>query len=416
MPVILDVANPDLTPFIQADDTVIWGQANAEPLPLSRALMTQRHLFGGRIRVFLGINASETCLPEHADHVDFVGYGASGTNRNLVRSGVFRVLPCHYSQLSTLLSTGTCRADVLFLQVSEPDEAGRYSFGLAHEYLVPLIESARVVIAEVNRQMPFIHGERMLTAQDFTAILPSDRPLLESRQGTSRPADKTIAGHIAGLVEDGSTLQLGIGAIADSVLAALSGHRDLGYHSGSMTDGVAALMEQGVINNARKTIDQGISTAGVLLGSRYLHDFADNNPAIRLRRSDYTHNGAVLAGIDKLVAINSAIEVDLTGQVNSEVAAGQYVGAVGGALDFIRGAQGAKGGLPIIALPSLAGEHSRIVARLSGPVTIPRSDAGLIVTEYGIADLRGLDLEQRRQKMLAISHPDYRDKLAAMAD
>ncbi len=206
---------------------------------------------------------------------------------------------------------------------------------------------------------------------------------------------------------------MGIGAIPDAVLGALRQHRDLGVHSGSLGDGVAQLMQAGVITNARKNRDRGVSIGGVLLGSRVIHEFAHDNPAIQLRSTAYTHDADVLASLNQLVAINSAVEVDLTGQVNSEVAAGSYVGAVGGALDFLRGAARSRGGLPIIALPTTAGASSRIVTRLTGPVTIPRSDAGLIVTEYGVADLRGKNLRQRVECLLKIAAPQHRSALEA---
>lgn len=410
MPQLLDAQNPDLGGLIRPGDTVLWGQANAEPLPLTRALMDQRARFE-RIRVMLGINHSDTCRPEHADHVDFLAYCGAGANRELVRAGVLDILPCHYSQLPGLMRSRALPIDVLLLQLSPPDEQGRLSLSLAHEYLLPALDSARVVIAEVNRQAPWVQGERYLTLDDLDAVLYSDRPPLESAVVEPRLADRLIAGHIAGLIEDGATLQLGIGAIPDAVLGALTDRRDLGIHSGSLGDGVAQLMQRGVVTNRLKPVDRGLTVGGVLLGSQALHAFAHRNPAISLRSTRYTHDPDVLASLERFVAINSAVEVDLTGQINSEVAGGRYIGAVGGALDFLRGAGRSRGGLPIVALPARAGTNDRIVARLGGPVTVPRSDAGLIVTEYGVADLRGLSLKQRVQRMLDIAHPDSRAQL-----
>jgi acyl-CoA hydrolase len=198
------------------------------------------------------------------------------------------------------------------------------------------------------------------------------------------------------------------------VLAALQGRRDLGVHSGAVGDGVMALMEAGVVTNAHKGRDPGATIAGVLMGSTRLHRYAHRNPALQMRGTDYTHDPDVLASMPRFVAINSAVEVDLSGQANAEVAAGCYVGAVGGAVDFVRGAQRSRGGVPIIALPATAataGAHSRIVATLSGPVSTPRCDAGVFVTEYGIADLRGLPLAARRRRMLDIAHPEHRARL-----
>ncbi|NML31673.1 acetyl-CoA hydrolase/transferase family protein [Paraburkholderia antibiotica] len=401
----------DLSTWIREGDTVLWGQANAEPLPLTRALMAQRERIG-RFRVMLGIASSDACRPEHADHVEFVSYGGSGTNRALANAGVLDVLPCHYSQLPALIRDGALRVDVLLLQVAGPDEAGRYSLSLAHEYLLPALESARVVVAEVNRQAPWVYGEQTLTLDRFDAVLLTDRPVLEQARGASTPCDEQIARHVAGRIEDGATLQMGIGAIPDAVLGSLSAHRDLGVHSGSIGDGVAELMNRGVISNARKTIDRGKTVAGVLIGSATLHRFAHRNPNLLMRSTDYIHHPDVLSRIDRFVAINSAIEVDLTGQVNAEVANGSYLGAVGGAGDFLRGAARSRGGVPIIALPSTSKARSRIVARLNGPVSTPRSDVGLIVTEFGVADLRGLNLKQRIRRMVDIAHPDFRDELA----
>lgn len=412
MPQLLHAESLNLAALIRPGDTVMWGQANAEPLPLTQALMAQRENIG-RFRVMLGISNSHTCRPEHSDCVEFMSYCGAGSNRELANAGVLEILPSHYSDLPALITSGAMRIDVVMVQVAPADAEGRYSLSIACEYLLPALEHARVIIAEVNQQAPWTYTERSLRAEDLHAIVYTDRAPMENPASRVRQSDQLIAGHIANLIEDGSTLQMGIGAIPDAVLHALGEHRDLGVHSGSLGDGVVSLMQNGVINNRRKTTDRGISIGGILMGSRRLHDFAAHNPAIQLRSTRYTHDAQVLSGIDRLVAINSAVEVDLTGQINSEVAAGSYIGAVGGALDFIRGAQRSRGGLPIIALPSTAGSQSRIVARLNGPVTIPRSDAGIIVTEFGVADLRGLTLKQRVLRMLDIVHPECRPELQA---
>lgn len=412
MPVILDPQSPALRDFIRPGDRIMWGQANAEPLPLTQALMAQRRQLGP-LHVMLGISNSMACRPEHADQVSFSAYCGAGANRDLANAGLLDILPCHYSEMAQRLADGRLRIDVLLLQLAPADSRGRYSLSLACEYLVPALAHARVVIAEVNRQAPRTCGPHQLTDADLHAVLFTDRPPLVNSPSRVRPADQRIAELIAEQVPDGATLQIGIGAIPDAVLGALSNHRDLGVHSGALGDRVARLMQEGVINNRRKARDAGISVGGILMGSQLLHDYAHDNPAIELRSSLYTHDAQVLASLDNLVALNSAVEVDLSGQVNSEVAGGSYLGAVGGALDFIRGAQRSRGGLPIIALPATAGPASRIVSRLSGPTTIPRSDAGLVVTEFGIADLRGLTLRQRVEAMLRIADPAHRGRLEA---
>ena len=306
-------------------------------------------------------------------------------------------------------------ADVVLLQVSPPDEQGRYSLGLAQEYLPAALEKARVVIAEVNPGIPWTHGGVHLRAGDFALCIDAEHPPLEQSRSAPGPAEQAIARHIAALVEDGATLQLGVGNLPEAVLAALHGHRDLGLHSGAVGDGIARLAEAGVLTNAKKSVDAGVGVGGILMGSERLRRWAHRNPQIALRGTEYTHDPEVLAASHKLAAINAAIEVDLTGQINAEVAAGCYVGAVGGAVDFLRGAARSKGGLPIVALPATAKGASRIVARLSGPVSTPRSDAGLIVTEHGVADLRGQPLSRRVRRLVDIAAPEHREDLERQA-
>ncbi|WP_261544024.1 acetyl-CoA hydrolase/transferase family protein [Burkholderia multivorans] len=392
----------------------MWGQSHAEPVTLMRALVAQRHSFK-RIRVFLGIGLADVLAPEHADAIDFLAYCGSGANRKLARANVLDILPAHYSQLPELVRSGALRIDVVMLQVSPPDEHGRYSLGLAREYLVEALKHARAIVAEVHPDVPWTYGGPFLRAADIDLLVTSDTPFPDASETTSGPVEQAIGQHVASLVEDGATLQTGIGAIPDAVMAALHDKRDLGVHTGSIGDGIAALCEAGVVTNARKTIDAGITVGGVIIGSARVRRFAHRNPALELRGTEYTHNPHVLRRIERFTAINSAVEVDLTGQVNAEVVGGTYVGAVGGVGDFLRAAQASRGGVPIVALPSTAGTHSRIVTKLSGPVTVPRSDACVIVTEYGIADLRGLSLAQRVPKMIAIAHPDHRERLAREA-
>lgn len=400
----------DFARWLRPGDTVLWGQANAEPRTLTGALIEQRHALA-RLRLVLGIDLSHTLKPEHADAFDFISYCGAGGNRALARAGLLDIMPCPYSQWPALLREGTLKVDVVLLQVSEPNEHGQYSLGLANDLLIAALDSARVVMAECHPDVPWTHGALTLTKDDFDLLVDGAHPPLENLPAPVSNVSQEIARHVAHLVDDGATLQLGLGSIPDAVLALLGDRRDLGLHSGVIGDGVVDLFERGVLNNARKSIDTGIGIAGVLMGSQRLYRFAHRNPRLQLRGSDYTHGANVLRSIDRFVAINSAIEVDLSGQINAEVAGGSYVGAVGGAPDFIRAAQISHGGASIIALPSTAGSHSRIVSRLSGPVTTPRCDAGFFVTEHGIADLRGLGLKARRQKMIDIAAPEHRDAL-----
>jgi acyl-CoA hydrolase len=410
VPKELDLKSLDLASFIHAGDTVMWGQATAEPLPLTSALMAQRHAIG-RFKVFLGFTCSDTLKADYTDCISFSAFCGTGGNRELAKAGALDILPCHYSQFPDLIRRGRLKIDVLMLQIASADAEGSYSLSISHEYLIAALDVARVVMAEINDQAPWTYGERTVREADLHYVVRSSRPPLELHQPAPREAELSIAHHVAGLIDDGMTLQFGLGALPETVLAQLSDRRDLGVHSGVIGDKVGELMKTGVINNMRKSIDRGVTVAGIMMGSRRLHEFAHRNPAVQFRSTDYTHDPQVLASIERFVALNSAIEVDLTGQINAETAGGVYVGAVGGALDFLRGAQRSKGGLPIVALPSTAGNASRVVARLSGPVSTPRSDAGIIVTEYGVADLRGLPVSQRIQRMIAIAHPEFREGL-----
>ncbi|TDC99513.1 acetyl-CoA hydrolase/transferase family protein [Saccharopolyspora terrae] len=400
----------DYVDFVRPGDMVLWGQACAEPLSLTEALMRQRSEVGP-IRCFVGIPASRTIRPEFADHASFVSYCGSGGNRQLHSAGALDVVPVHYSTLPHLVSDGPLRADVVLLQLPPADEEGRYSLGLADDYIARAIGTARVVIAEINDQVPQTHCSRTLASEELDVLVHTSRLPAELPSREVDVLTQEVAANVAGLIEDGATLQFGIGALPEAVLAALSDRRDLGVHSGLLNDAAVDLMEAGVITNARKSLDRGHAVAGLLMGTRRLFGFAHRNPAVWLRGTGYTHAPEVLAAQDHLVAINSALEVDLSGQVNAELVGSDYVGAVGGAADFLRGAARSRGGVPVVALPSTAGGSSRIVAKLSGPVSTARADAGFVVTEFGVADLRGQPLRARQERMLAIAHPDHRRTL-----
>jgi len=411
MPCELDIRALNFADIVRPGDSVCWGQAAAEPLALTQALLAQRAAIGA-FNAFIGIGWSLTPDVASCDYVRFTSYCGTGTNRRLAAAGKLDILPSHYSALSGILQR---QIDVLLLQLAPADEDGLYSLSLACEYLVPLIDSARIVVAEVNDRAPFTFCERPVRADDIDIIVRTSRPLPEAESYASGAAETAIAERVAGLVEDGAVLQIGIGAIPECVTRALSGHRDLGVHSGLISDGIVDLIAGGAVTNARKRIDTGVSVTGLLAGSRRLAEFAHRNPRILLRSTAYTHSQSVIEKLDRFTAINSAVEVDLTGQINSETVHGRYVGAVGGAVDFLRGAHGSRGGLPIVALSAAAegrnGPASRIVAKLGGPVSTSRADAGIIVTEYGVADLRGVAVAQRVRRMIAIADPAFRENL-----
>jgi acetyl-CoA hydrolase len=277
----------------------------------------------------------------------------------------------------------------VLLQVSPPNARGEYSMGLAVDYLPAAIDSARVVIAEVNDRVPWTRTEPLLRRDHFDLIVDSAREPASAPSPKRSSLEHSIARHAAQFIVDGATLEFGLGVLPDAVCAELGARRKLKVHSGTVGDGIVDLMRAGSIEQV---------TCGQLIGSRRLFDHARDNPALAMRSSEYTHDARVLAAIEGFVAINSAVEVDLTGQINAEVAKGSYLGAVGGALDFIRAANASPGGVSLLLLPA-----ARIVRALSGPVSTPRSEAGVIVTERGAADLRGCTLNERRKRMEAIS-------------
>jgi acyl-CoA hydrolase len=275
-----------------------------------------------------------------------------------------------------------------------------------------MVARARLVIAEVNDQVPYTFGE-LLPASKIDVAVHVSRPPVEAPPASIGATDEAIARHCAAFIEDGSVIQTGVGAVPDAILRLLHDRKDLGVHSGMLGDGLVDLVEAGVVTNARKPIDRGVSINGALIGTKRLYDFAHRNPAIRMCGTAYTHDAAVLARLEKLVTINSAMEVDLTGQVNAEQSGAAYLGGTGGQVDFVRAGARSPGGHAIVALGSTAkgGTISKIAPTLSGPVTTARTEVDVIVTEYGAAELKGQTLAERTRRLVAIAHPDFREEL-----
>jgi acyl-CoA hydrolase len=378
----------DLTSVVRPGDSIIWGQACAEPQTLVEALVSQRASLGA-VGCFLGSSYAGIVKPEHADHLTLSSYCGIGTNRALAQAGVLDILPVPYSQLAPLIRNGVIRADVVMVQVSPPNARGQYSLGLAADYLVPALDVCRAIVAEVNDQVPWTFTERSLTKRDFDLVVETSRPPAMPATRPPGELDLAIARNALPFVPHGAVLEFGIGSLPDAMCSVLGRHEGLRVHSGSVGDGVIELAQRRVVSR----ID-----GALLIGSARLFEFARDNDRVRLHGSEYTHGPSVLAKQQPFVAINSAVEVDLTGQVNGELADGSYVGAVGGALDFVRAANASSGGASIVLLPA-----KRIVERLSGPVSVPRSEAGIIVTERGAADLRGRTLKERQRLIQALA-------------
>jgi acyl-CoA hydrolase len=279
------------------------------------------------------------------------------------------------------------------------------------------VTKARVVIAEINERVPFTHGDVVLPAARIDGSVHVARAPVQLKAAPINENDQAIAKIVAGYIDDGAVLQVGIGAVPDAILRLLHDRRDLGFHSGMIGDALVDLVEAGVVTNARKAIDTGISITTALIGTQRIYDFADRNLRIAVRSSAYTHDPGVLSRLKGMVTINSAIEVDLTGQVNAEQSGAYYLGGTGGQVDFVRAGNRSTGGRSIIALPATAkgGKISRIAVALSGPVTTARSDVDMIVTEFGAAMLKGQSLAERTRRLISIAHPDFREELERAA-
>jgi 4-hydroxybutyrate CoA-transferase len=372
----------------------------------------------------LVICPADYVAPEMAGHIRVNSMFISANVRKAVNEGRADFTPVMLSEFPLLFKNKVLSLEVAFIHVSPPDEDGFCSMGAESGLTISAAEVAKTVIAQVNPQMPRTLGDTKMHISHMHHIVPVDCPI--SEHAMSEDADKGVveqmAGHIAGLIPDGATMQLGIGAIPDAVLKYLYEKKDLGVHSELISDGVIDLVEAGVLNGARKSIHQGKIVCGFLLGTRRLYDWVNNNPLVELHRTEYVNDPFVVAQNDRMVAINSAIEVDLTGQVCADSIGPKMHSAVGGQLDFIYGASRSKGGVPIIALPSTSKLRdgtvvSKIVPMLkqgAGVVT-SRNHVRFVVTEFGVAELYGKTVRQRTQALIQIAHPDFRKEIAEQA-
>lgn len=403
----------DLAKILPPGAGIVASHACGEPLTLIEALAAQRANLE-RPTLFLASSFSGTLKAEYLDHLAVASMGALGTLKAL-GSGL-EIIPCLDSAIPRYIEQGLIGCDVAFVQVSPADDLGRHSYGIIGDFQASAVEKARLVVAEVNAQVPWTDTGDFLETDRIDYRVDTDRPLVEMPVGPIGVEDRAIAALVARYIEDGTTLQTGIGSIPDAVAQLIADRRDLGIHSGMLGDSIGALIRAGIVTNARKPVDAGRSVTGALMGTRPLYDLAADKALVAVRPWDYV-KGNVLGRFPKLVSINSAIEVDLTGQVNAEVLSGTYVGANGGQPDFVRAGHRSPGGCSIIALRSTAmrGSLSLICASLSGPVTTPRSDVDVVITEFGAAELRGRTIAERVRRMIAIAHPAFRDALTATA-
>jgi acyl-CoA hydrolase len=403
----------DFRDIVRAGDTIGWPQAIGEPLGLTRRLVDQRTSLP-HPRLLFGMSSSPTLRPELAGSFSFSAFNGAGTNRRL--SGLTEIIPAHVSAIPRLLRSRAVPLDIALVRV-RPLPDGRFTTGTISDFTQAMVAAARCVIAEVDERLPITKDDAILPADsiDYFVMAGPDEVLMPDPTPTA--TEYAVAENVAGFIPNGATVQLGVGTMPVAVARALRGHRDLGVHTGVISDIYVELVQSGAVTNGRKGIDVGLTVTGGLFGTRILLDFADGNSTIAMRSAEHTHSQAVMAQLHAMHSINSALEIDITGQVNAEEVNGRYLGAVGGQPDFVRGAQLSPGGRSIMAIPSTTpdGLISRIVARLGGPVTTARSDVDVVITEQGAADLRGCSLSERSRRLIAIAHPDFRHGLRAAA-
>jgi acyl-CoA hydrolase/ribosomal protein S18 acetylase RimI-like enzyme len=339
--------------------------------------------------------------------------------REAVNQGRADYTPIFLGEIPRLFQSGRVVIDVALISVSPPDEHGYCSYGVSCDIVKSAAEAAHVVVAEVNAQMPRVLGDCFIHVNDIDHLVESNRPVLEAVQGEPDELAMRIGKHIAALVEDGATLQLGIGTIPDAALHYLGDFKNLGIHTEMFSDGIIPLVEKGIVNNSEKTLHRGKIIMTFVMGSRKLYDFIDNNPMVECHPVEYTNDPFIIAANHKMISINSAIEVDLTGQVCADSLGEMFYSGIGGQVDFVRGASRSKGGKPIIALPSTAQDEtiSRIVPTLkpgAGVVT-SRGDVHYVVTEYGAAYLHGKNIRERAIALIQVAHPKFRPWLLSEA-
>lgn len=400
---------------VQSGDRIVFSHACGEGQYLTDELVNQaERLENVEIVHMVAMGTAPYCQPGMEKHFRHNALFVGGSTRKAVEEGRADYTPCFFHEIPRLFTDGCLPVDVAFIQVSLPDERGYCSFGISVDYTQPAAQAAKLVIAQVNKNMPYTYGNR-IHLKDIDFIVEKDEPLIELPPPKIGETERKIGEYVASLIHDGDTLQLGIGAIPDAVLSFLGEKKNLGIHSEMFSDGVVDLARKGVITNTKKTINPGKFVSCFLMGTRKLYDFVDHNEDVLIEAVDYTNDPFVVAKIDNIISINSAIQVDLMGQTNSEMIGNRQFSGVGGQVDFVRGASRAKGGKAIIAMPATAakGKISKIVPLLDegSAVTTSRNDIDYVVTEFGIASLKGKTLRQRAKALIEIADPKFKASL-----
>jgi acyl-CoA hydrolase len=402
-----------LADFIKPGDLLVAGQVLGEPTALLDELFGAPDRLDG-CRLFTGMSLTDvlTRAPAGLGLLSFVGMGTTG---KLLAAGRLDLVPCHMSELPWAMTDGPLRPNVALVLVSPPDAAGMCSLGLEADYVWSAVQAADLVLAEINDNVPRVAGDTAVPFERIDGFVRTDRPLPDYPRTEPSALENAIAPRVAEYVRDGSCIQVGLGKLGEAVLRAVADRRDLGVHTGMAGETILEMMRDGVITGARKPVDPGLALTGSILGGPAAVALAAKEPGLRLRGVEYLNAYGTIAALDDFVCVNSAIEVDLLGQVNAEQVGGRYVGGIGGSVDFLRASVRATGGRSIVALPAAArGGVSRVVPAVER-VTVARTDVDLVITEHGTAELRGVSQGERARRLIAVAAPEHREKLAAAA-
>ena len=395
---------------------ILIGSGAAEPVSLVDALVTHGdHLLNNEIVHLLTLGPAPYVKPEYARRFRHAAFFIGANVREAVQAGRADFIPIFLSEIPALIHSEHRKVDVALIQTSLPDEHGYVSLGVSVDIVRAAVDTATLVLAEINPHMPRTYGDSFLHVSKIDRMIPTDTPLLELSSEPAGEVEAAIGRNVASLIPNGATLQMGIGSIPDAVLAQLYDHHDLGVHTEMFSDGVMGLAKAGVITGAQKTLLRGKIVTSFIMGSRELYEWVNGNPAIEMRSSDYANDPNVIAQNDTMISVNSALAVDLTGQVAADTLMGKFFSGIGGQVDFVRGASRSRGGKSVIALRSTAkkGSMSRIhtVFEEGAGVVTSRGDVRYIVTEFGIADLWGKSVRERAHALINIAHPDFRPQL-----
>lgn len=399
--------------LITPADLLVAGQVLGEPTALLDELFRNARLEG--CRLFTGMSLTDVLdrAPSGLGLMSFVGMGAAG---RLLAAGRLDLVPCHMSELPWAMTDGPLRPDVACVLVSPPDADGLCHLGTEADYTWAAVQAADRVLAEINPRVPVVAGDTAIPFDRLDGHIRTDRPLPDYPRSEPDALENAIGTRVAAYVRDGSCIQVGLGKLGEAVLRAVADRRDLGVHTGMVGETILEMMRDGVITGARKPLDTGLALTGSILGGPGALALAAKQPDLRLRSVAHLNDHRTISALNDFVCVNSAIEVDLLGQVNAEVAGGRYVGGIGGSVDFLRASVRAPGGRSIVALPAAArGGVSRIVAAVER-VTVQRSDVDVVITEHGVAELRGVSQGERAHRLVGIAAPEHRERLLAAAE